>query len=171
MVCGFWIVLLRIITRLNKSLMTEISFYHLQTENVAAALPKLLERALDAGLRAIVRCAQSAQLKELDKALWSYDAASFLPHGIDKSANAADQPILLSLNTDNPNQATAVFVIDQAPLDSLDGFERCFYMFDGTSEPLTAHAREQWKALKEAGHALKYWQQSDSGKWEEKARS
>jgi DNA polymerase III subunit chi len=151
--------------------MSEISFYHLQSESVAQALPKLVERALGAGLNMVVRFSNSAQLNEIDKALWTYDAASFLPHGTNKSGDAGDQPIYLSLSTDNPNGSNAVFIIDQAPFDDLEGYERCFYMFDGKSEPLIAHARAQWKQLKRAGFDLKYWQQSNAGKWEEKAVS
>jgi DNA polymerase-3 subunit chi len=32
-----------------------------------------------------------------------------------------------------------------------------------------AEARSQWKALKEAGHAVTYWQQDENGRWSQKA--
>src|SRR3546814_19019765 len=45
----------------------------------------------------------------------------------------------------------------------------CVLLFDGGDEEALAQAREQWKALKAAGHAVTYWQQDDSGRWGQKA--
>ena len=42
-------------------------------------------------------------------------------------------------------------------------------MFDGRDEDALAEARAKWKAARAAGHAVTYWQQTDTGKWEKKA--
>jgi DNA polymerase-3 subunit chi len=40
-------------------------------------------------------------------------------------------------------------------------------MFDGNDEAALAAARARWKAAKEAGHTLTYWQQTEKG-WEKR---
>ena len=44
-------------------------------------------------------------------------------------------------------------------------------LFDGHDEAAVAAARVQWKSCKEAGHAVVYYQQADTGKWQETARA
>ena len=48
-------------------------------------------------------------------------------------------------------------------------YKRCFELFDGRDDAAVADARERWKTYKAAGHAMAYWQQTDSGGWEKKA--
>jgi DNA polymerase-3 subunit chi len=42
-------------------------------------------------------------------------------------------------------------------------------MFDGNDENELNDARAQWKALKDAGLPMSYFQQTESGGWEKKA--
>ncbi len=49
-----------------------------------------------------------------------------------------------------------------------EDFERCAVLFDGNDEAALTAARAQWAGLKDAGHDLTYWQQSDEGRWEKK---
>ena len=48
----------------------------------------------------------------LDALLWTYDEASFLPHGTARDGNAARQPIWLTAADENPNAATMLVLID-----------------------------------------------------------
>jgi len=41
-------------------------------------------------------------------------------------------------------------------------------LFDGRDEDAVTSARARWKALKDEGHDLTYWQQGERG-WEKKA--
>jgi DNA polymerase-3 subunit chi len=65
-----------------------------------------------------------------------------------------------------------LFLIDGATSGAgdggLEGFERCAVLFDGNDEAALAAARAQWAGLKDAGHDLTYWQQSDEGRWEKR---
>ena len=85
--------------------MSEIRFYHLQTQSLEQALPGLLAKAITTGKRIIVRGTDEARLKKLNDSLWTYDAQSFLPHGTKKDGFTADQPIYLTADNDNPNNA------------------------------------------------------------------
>ena len=61
--------------------MTEVSFYHLQKVGLERALPKLLEKALERGLKAVVVAGSDERVESLNSSLWTYEAASFLAHG------------------------------------------------------------------------------------------
>ena len=52
--------------------MTEISFYHLTVRPLEWALPKLLERSLESGARALVKVSSEARLDALNAHLWTY---------------------------------------------------------------------------------------------------
>lgn len=149
--------------------MTEIGFYHLTRTPLANALPKLLERVLAAGKRAVVRVGSAERVEFLNSALWTYDPASFLPHGAAREGDAPDQPIWLTAGDDNPNAAEVLVLTDGAQAGDLGGWERCLEMFDGNDPAAVEAARTRWKAYKEAGHVLTYWQQAERGGWEKKA--
>lgn len=148
--------------------MTEISFYHLQRAPLAEALPRLLARVLASNLRAVVLCGSPERVQALDAALWTYDPASFLPHGTAAGGFAARQPIYLTTTEENPNGATVLAVVDGAEPAYVGQFDRCLDMFDGNDPEALEAARERWRHYKEAGFALTYWQQTPSGGWEKK---
>lgn len=146
--------------------MTEISFYHLKRQKLEAALPKLLERALDAGMKAVVLAGSPERVEDLDAALWTYDDGSFLPHGAAADGDPALQTIFLTTEEENPNDATLLAAVDGVTPGHVGSFERCLDLFDGNDEAAVEAARARWKAYKAAGHDVTYWRQSPDGKWE-----
>ena len=148
--------------------MTEIGFYHLQRSALEQALPKLLGKALERGMRVVVLSGSDERMKALDGALWTFDQGSFLPHGTAAGDFAAEQPVYLTTDEENPNGATLLALTDGVEPAFLDGFERCLDLFDGNDSQAVEAARGRWKRLKDAGHDLTYWQQTDQGGWENK---
>ena len=145
-----------------------VDFYHLQDSPLERALPILLERAMLAGLRAVVMAASDDRLEALSGMLWTYNADSWLPHGTTKDGFAAEQPIWLTTAEENPNGAKLLVLTDGMSSSRLGEFDRCLDLFDGANEAATAAARERWKVAKAAGHELHYWQKTQTG-WQEKA--
>jgi DNA polymerase-3 subunit chi len=149
--------------------MTEIGFYHLTRSPLERALPRLLEKVLGAGLRAVVRAGSAERVEFLNAALWTYEPASFLPHGTAREGDASWQPIWLTEGEDNPNEAEVLVLTDGVTATDVSAFERCLEMFDGRDQQAVEAARERWRAYNDAGHALTYWQQTSRGGWEQKA--
>lgn len=145
----------------------DFSFYHLTTRPVEQALPRLLSRVIKAKHKAVVRVGSEDRMLDLDKALWTYDPASFLPHGCSKSGNADRQPIYITAGAENPNGADILVLIDGVlPMD-LGEYKRCLYMFDGENAQTLILARRHWKKLATAGHDITYWQQTSAGGWQQ----
>ena len=147
----------------------EISFYHMTRTTLEAALPRMLEKTLERGQRAVVRAGSAERVEALNGWLWTYGDRTFLPHGSAKDGHAALQPIWLTDQDERPNEAQVLFLTDRATSEEVAAFERCAVLFDGNDEAaVAAAARAQWAGLKDAGHDLTYWQQSDEGRWEKK---
>jgi len=146
---------------------TAIAFYHLQRSTLEAALPKLLEKVLKNGMRALVVAGSDERVEALNATLWTFDSQSFLPHGSTKDGAPEGQPILLTADLDsNPNSAEVLVQVDGASLNNFSSLYRVLDVFDGNDGAALAAARERWKSLKFQGHDLTYWQQSEFGGWQ-----
>ncbi len=149
--------------------MTEIRFYHLQQQTLEQALPKLMEKVQEAGLRAVIKVAGTGVMDTLDKVLWDYDPGSFLAHDKEGCSDPGEQPIYLTTAEENPNGATILVLVDAVKSAAIDQYDRCLYMFDGRNDDIVAEARKDWKVFKETAAEMSYWQQRDNGGWEKKA--
>ena len=149
--------------------MSEIAFYHLQRQGLSEGLPKLAAKVLQVGMHAVIKFGDKATLTVVDKALWTYDANSFLPHDKAGCDHAEDQGLFLTTSDENPNDARVLMLVNGVDASEISGFERVLYMFDGNDPDITAKARSDWKIFKDGAFKLTYWQQKDEGGWEQKA--
>jgi DNA polymerase III subunit chi len=148
--------------------MTEIGFYHLQRTPLMQALPRLLEKAIAAGHRVVVKAASASEVEALDVALWTFSPPSFLPHGSAADGHAEHQPIYLTTENDNPNGAGLLVLVGGADTDRLEMYQRCLDLFDGSDAEAVDAARRRWRTRQTAGHPLTYWQQNEAGGWGKK---
>ncbi|MBO0751243.1 MAG: DNA polymerase III subunit chi [Bradyrhizobiaceae bacterium] len=150
--------------------MTEVLFYHLQTQPVEGVLPVLLEKSLQRGWRVVVHTTLEERVDALDSHLWTFRDDSFLPHGTFREPTAADQPVLLTVSDGNPNGAAVRFLLDRAPMPEDAGhYDRVVLMFDGSDNDAVAEARQHWQAVKARGFSVTYWQAGDNGRWQRQA--
>lgn len=148
--------------------MSEVFFYHLQGRPLEKALPQLLEKCLERGWRCVVQASSQERVDALDQVLWTYDDASFLPHGTDRQPEPARQPILLTTDESNPNGAVVRFLLEQASIPDAGAYTRVIHLFDGDEPAQIEHARAQWRAARAAGHEVAYWQQTAEGRWQQR---
>jgi DNA polymerase-3 subunit chi len=146
---------------------TEVRFHHLERRRVDQALPSLLEHALEEGRRVLVRAASDEMVAALNERLWTYDDASFLPHGAAGDGDPMTQPVFLTTELENPNAATMLVRLSGAEIgDADDAFDLVVILFDGRDEAALAQARGEWRRLTDQGRAISYWRESDEGGWE-----
>jgi DNA polymerase-3 subunit chi len=147
--------------------MTEIRFYHLERSNLDQVLPQLVGKAMQTGQRILIKAPDSKEVERLNEHLWTFDPNSFLPHGSAKDGNETDQPVFITDNDENPNAASILFLTHDLECPDLSLYQMVCEIFDGRNEQSLTSARTRWKAYKEAGHDLAYWQQGENG-WEKK---
>jgi DNA polymerase-3 subunit chi len=148
----------------------EVGFYHCTRQPAATVAVRLAERVLADRQRLLI-LGEAAVLDALDRALWTGDAAGFLPHGRadgEAGVDAADQPILLSDRADPVNGAALLMAVGTGVPPEFGRFSRILTLFDDGS---SAHerARADWRALSDRPDVkCVYWQQSAKG-WERRA--
>jgi DNA polymerase-3 subunit chi len=149
--------------------MTEVLFYHLTESTLEDSLPGLLERSIGRGWRAVVQTGSEDRRDALDAHLWTFRDDAFLAHATDREPYPDEQPVLLTTGDGNPNGAKIRFLVDGASPPDLSGYDRAVFLFDGHDAGQLEAARRHWKAMKAAGHAVTYWQQTADRRWERKA--
>lgn len=148
--------------------MTDIRFYHLQMMPLERALPKLVEKVLASGARAVIMLGSPERVAQIDSAMWTFDPNSFVPHGTASDGRPEDQPAWLTAEDENPNGANVLILGDGAASAHVAEFEKCLEVFDGNDANAVAAARERWRQYKSAAHEVTYWQQDTAGRWQQK---
>src|SRR5262249_28159427 len=142
--------------------MTETLFYHLERRALEEVLPGLVEKSLERGWRAVIRTDSAERSEALDNLLWTYDDQSLLAHAQSGDGEAAGQPVLITVEDENPNGAKILFCVGGAtPADwggtNLSALARIVLLFDGRDSAALAAARDAWKSAKASGHDVTYW--------------
>ena len=147
-------------------------FYHLTRRPLPDTLRMLLGKSLQNGWRVVVRGTDPAGLEALDRALWVEDGEGFLPHGLAGGPMDAEQPVLLTTQQEAPNAPHCLMSVEGAEVtpQEVARFERVCVLFDGNDGQALDRARDQWRALKQAGASAQYWSE-ESGRWEKKAET
>lgn len=150
---------------------TTIQFYHLLSTSVERAIPKLMEKALEAQSRVVMLLGDEQQIKRVSDAMWSGNPNGFLPHGGPKDGYADEQPIYLSLTDENPNGADVLVILDGSLPASAGHYRKVLDVFDGNDDAQVTAARARWTKYKEQGVALQYVKQQPGGGWKIEAES
>jgi DNA polymerase III subunit chi len=147
--------------------MTEMLFYHLKGQTFEQVLPALLQKSLERGWRVVVQASSDERVDALDAHLWTWRDDAFLPHGTSRDPEAAEQPIVLTADVDNPNGATVRFLVDGANLAADAAlYERVVLLFDGEDPEAVEMARARWSEAKAAGVDVTYWRADENGRWQ-----
>ena len=136
------------------------------TTSLEQALPRVLEKVLALGDRAVVVAGSAERVETLASALWTYDDRGFLPHGTAKDGAAADQPIWITTEVENPNGARMLVLVDGVAPPDLSVWPSLCVFFDDADEARLAATRAFWKAWKAEGHAGKSFRQGERGNWQ-----
>ena len=94
--------------------MTETLFYHLERRALDDVLPGMIEKTLERGWRAVIRTESSERADAIDNLLWTYSEQTFLPHAQSGVGDAKRQPVLITVESDNPNGANVLFLVGGA---------------------------------------------------------
>ena len=147
--------------------MTEVLFYHLKGQTLEQVLPPLLQKSLERGWRVVVQASSDERVDALDAHLWTWRDDAFLPHGTARDPEAAEQPIVLTAGSENPNGAAVRFLVDGANLTVDAGnYQRIVLLFDGDDPEAVEMARMRWNEAKTNGAEVTYWKADENGRWQ-----
>jgi DNA polymerase-3 subunit chi len=150
--------------------MTEILFYQLKGQSLEQVLPPLIQKSLERGWRVAVQASSDERIEALDAHLWTWRDDAFVPHGTWREAEAAQQPVLLTLDETNPNGAAVRFLVEGASMPGdVVVYQRLVVLFDGEDPEALEAARARWSKAKEEGFAVTYWLADGNGRWQRQA--
>ena len=118
----------------------------------------------------MVQASSDERIEALDAHLWTWRDDAFLPHGTWRDAEAAEQPVLLTVNEENQNGAVVRFLVEGAAMPSdAAAYQRLVLLFDGDDPDAVETARERWGKAKTAGFEVTYWKTDENGRWQRQA--
>ena len=132
--------------------------------SVEKTLVSLLTKVYQEGQRAVVWL-PTDRIDDINQLLWTEPAHSFLPHGADKDGNLDKQPIALTSNNINPNNASCLVLVQADTLPLNESYERILYVFPIQSTGAQAKANLLKSEAEQAGHTTFLWAQDSTGKW------
>ena len=150
--------------------MTEILFYQLKGQPLEQVLPPLIQKSLERGWRVAVQASSDERIEALDAHLWTWRDDAFVPHGTWRDAEAAQQPVLLTVDEANPNGAAVRFLVEGASMpNDVAAYQRLVVLFDGEDPEALEEARARWSAAKKEGFEVTYWLTDKNGRWQRQA--
>lgn len=150
--------------------MTEILFYQLKGQALEQVLPPLIQKSLERGWRVAVQASSDERIEALDAHLWTWRDDAFVPHGTSRDAEAAEQPVLLTVDEANPNGAIVRFLVEGASMPSnAAAYQRLVVLFDGEDPEALEEARARWSKAKQEGFEVTYWLTDKNGRWQRQA--
>lgn len=133
--------------------MKHIDFYILPDSDAAARLTyacRLAAKAWRQGHRIYLNCQDEAQCAALDERLWSFSAASFVPHQLAAAGN--DAPLLLACGPDAGGAQSLLINLASTVPSFFERFERIAEVVN--QDPLTRAAlRDSYRFYRERGYA------------------
>lgn len=150
--------------------MTEVWFFHLDNQPLEHVLPRIVGSSLKRGWRMVIETTALERVAKISEMLWASEDVAFLPHGFEGEPSPERQPVWLTTNSENPNNADVRVLLDGALPADISNLTRAVLMFDGNDVSAIEAAREQWKMQKAAGHDISYWKQDEAGKWINQAK-
>jgi DNA polymerase-3 subunit chi len=144
----------------------QVDFYQLGSTPLEQVIASIAQKILGEGKRLLVVAEDQGLLGRLDRMLWDQGPTSFLPHALAGGSEDARQPILLASQTDAPNLARNILIVDGQWREAALTFDRAFYLFDAAT---LGGARLAWKLLAgREGVERRYWAQVE-GRWKQQA--
>jgi len=130
---------------------TKVHFELLEYADRIKGIANLLFRRNRLTPHVLVLCPDVDFMKQLDETLWTIHPESFLPHAIagENKEKNANQPILLSANIIQDNQATVLINGGLEIPPTLTGFSHIVDFVDGWDEDLKQASRERFKTYRQ----------------------
>lgn len=142
--------------------MTELSFYHLNNMPIEKALTKLLEKIIISDQKVLLLLKDQEEVKKYDDLLWSNNR-SFIAHGSEEDEYSDIQPIYLTYQSKNVNNASILIILNTLGHNfNLPDFKKIINIFNGSDELELQKANTYWQS-QDSNIKLIYWWQDKNG--------
>lgn len=132
--------------------MTLVKFAKLERPDKMRLLCQLAEEQFNAGKRVLIRMQDDNQAVSLDRFMWTWDKAAFLPHAFHNgSVDCLEESVVISVREDNPNAATVLIMGEPCSIEYLRGFELVIDFAELFDQRLAQQSRERFRSYRTHG--------------------
>ena len=132
---------------------TTVEFVNLKQAGaeIKSACARLAAFHYEKNHRVLILAADTGQAAEIDRLLWTFDPGSFVPHAVAGGPDQDKEPVLISLDQTNPNQARVLIATAQMDQPPLTGFSHVILFVPAGGGPALEKSRELYRKLKQEG--------------------
>jgi DNA polymerase-3 subunit chi len=117
--------------------MKQFSIYQTTEELLVKGIILLVEKCYHNSLKTVISVSNQELQESLNKTLWTYARKQFIPHGSKFDPMAEKQPIYITSEIENPNDASVLLIASLARLEEIlknsgyiSGFQRIIITYD-----------------------------------------
>lgn len=112
--------------------MTQLNFYQIDDDPIIKSIVPLLIKILGQKEKTLIFCQSEQEISQIDNALWNFGRDKFIPHAtiLDKNFDLKKQPIIITNQEQNANDATMLVFTYPPSENFLKNFTRSFYFFE-----------------------------------------
>jgi DNA polymerase-3 subunit chi len=135
--------------------MTKVDFYTGSTDKLRTAC-QLCHKAMQNGMRTVISSPDSSTNDALDKLLWHYPAASFIPHCRSDAGEAVQMPVILNQGGDRFPHHDLLISLHNECVPFFSRFERVIEIIGNDNED-SHMGRERFKFYRDRGYELRHF--------------
>ena len=147
--------------------MQHFSLYHSFAGLLEKTICALTERCHNNNLRVVIIVPSADFQEKINELLWTYSPKQFIPHGSKLDPMAEQQPIYITCEKENPNNAALLMIVNPSNIADFSEdrlyiarFQRILVIYDD-SIIINQNIIQQLKQKAE----LEHYTQSPSGGW------
>jgi DNA polymerase-3 subunit chi len=136
--------------------MTRVSFYVLKGEQEQARqlfACRLAEKAYKLGHEVFIHTRDQQHSEQIDQALWSFRADSFVPHQVNTNDITQQTPILIGHDSEPPRLMNLLINLDEKQPMFFSQFERVAELIND-QQNIKLAGRERYQFYKQRGYEL-----------------
>ncbi|AFC70619.1 DNA polymerase III subunit chi [Rickettsia australis] len=99
--------------------MQQFSIYQTSGELLLKSILLLIEKCYHSDLKSVILTADADQQEMLNKNLWTYSRKQFIPHGSKLDPHPEKQPIYITDELQNPNNASVLIIISPTAIEKI----------------------------------------------------
>lgn len=141
----------------------EVSFYNFY-HPLEQYLPRLIDKIYNLGQGIIIFNKKQEVIDILNDVLWTFSNRIFLPHGSNKELFPEKQPIYLTTNIENPNNAEIFIAVNDLDITNYDlkDFKKLLYVFNDVD---LDKANKLSKKYQDLAIIVSFFKQEKDGNW------
>jgi DNA polymerase-3 subunit chi len=150
--------------------MQQFSIYQTTQELLVKAITLLTEKCYHSNLKSVILVPDIEQQELLNKTFWTYSRKQFIPHGSKLDPSPEKQPIYITDELQNPNDASVLLIISPIQIEKIlenkeyiNHFQRIIIIYDSPTELKELAAKVE--KLNIAEKSIDCYKQNLNGSW------